>query len=361
LSETPERRGQIVLFTDVAWPVPDGVGPLAAPVEVVPTGGAANNQAISTLVVSMDPNGLGQTAFIEVDNESTTAVHVPLRVSADGAPIDERQVDIGPSGHVQLSIPLPTDAHNIAAELMGKDALQLDDRLTTTAPGGPPRTVDLLGRVSDGLRRAIESVPTLHVRTSDASAPPDLTVLAGVLPPQLPAGPLLLVDPPANSARLLGVGLGSGARIETAHPLLQGLDLVALQDATPSVSSVPRWAHVILGTQQGPLIMEGRLEGHPAVSLTFDPVLAGMEKSLAFPLLVSNATSFLLTEAETGAVPAGETFDRAESNINPRPIASFESVASASGSGGSNEVWPWLAGAALALVGLEWLAFARRG
>jgi hypothetical protein len=248
--------------------------------------------------------------------------------------------------------------------LLGSDALALDDVLEITAPGGPPRTVDLLGRVSTGLQRALESIPWLHVRTADSMEPADLTVLAGALPARLPGGPLLLVDPPSNSARLLGVGLGSGDRVLPSHPLLQGLDLVALQDETPTVGGVPGWAHVVLGTQQGPLIMEGRLEGHPVVSLTFDPALSGIEKSLAFPLLVSNATSFLLAEAEQSeALSTTERFDPAESDIKPRPLPTFESAtrAGSPGSSPSMEVWPWAAGLALAILGLEWVVFARRG
>ena len=47
------------------------------------------------------------------------------------------------------------------------------------------------------------------------------------------------------------------------------------------------YAQFQCGTLQGPLIMEGRLEGHPTVALTFDPSISGIEKSLAFPLLIS--------------------------------------------------------------------------
>src|SRR5438067_2358176 len=43
IAATPERRGQIVLFSDVAWPAPDSVGPLSAPIDVVPTGGGSNH------------------------------------------------------------------------------------------------------------------------------------------------------------------------------------------------------------------------------------------------------------------------------------------------------------------------------
>ena len=366
IAATPEDRGQIVLFTDGAWSTPpDPVGPLAAPVEVVPTGGGSNNQAITSLVVRMDPTGRGQTAFVEVANEADRPARVPMRLTADGAPLDERQVDIAARTRARVSIPVPVDAHRIAAKLLGQDALALDDALDTLAPGGPARDVDLLGRVSDGMRRAIESVPSLHVRTANASTPAELTVLVGVLPAQLPSGPLLLVDPPANSARLLGVGLGSGARVQATHPLLQGLDLVALEDETPSIAGVPGWAHVVLGSQEGPLIMEGRLDGHPAVSLTFDPAVSGLEKSLAFPLLISNATAFLLSEAETepAAVAGAERFDATESDIKPRPVGSFESksVQDSITSAPTSDLWPWAAAAAVALLGVEWLVFARRG
>ena len=362
VAATPERRGQIVLITDVAWPTPDPVGALAAPVEVAPVGGGSENQAISSVVVRMDPTGRGQTAFVEVANEADHPARVPLRLVADGAPIDERQVDVAARTRARVSIPLPVDAHHVTLRLLGRDALALDDVQDTIAPGGPTREVDLLGRASDSLRRAIEAVPSLHVRTADAPSPPDLTVLAGVLPAQLPAGPLLLVDPPANSGRLLGVGLGSGARVQPSHPLLQGLDLVALQDETPSVGGVPGWAHVVLGTFQGPLIMEGRLEGHPVVAMTFDASVTGMEKSLAFPLLISNATSFLLGRAEAAPTDNATAFDPAESDIAPRPIPAFQSVASATtASNAATDMWPWFVAVCVVVLGAEWLVFGRRG
>jgi hypothetical protein len=371
ISDTPARRGQIVLFTDGAWPPPDTVGPLAAAVEVVPTGGGSNNQAVTALVVRMEPTGNGQTAFVELANDADRSVRVPMQLTADGAPLDQRQVDIAAHDRAQLSIPLPADAHRISVRLSGRDSLVLDDQMDVLAPGGPPRGVDLVGQVSDGLRRAIESIPSLHVRTPDAPQPADLTVLAGVLPGRLPPGPLLLVDPPANSARLSGVGLGSGQRVEAADPLLLGLDLAALAGESPSISTVPGWAHVVLGTRQGPLIMQGALEGHPVVSMTFDPAVSGLEKSLAFPLLISNATSFLLSESETEASqPAGapqrQPFDTSESDIAPRPLPTFETAnagvnVDGSATNGSNELWPWLAAAALVVLGIEWLVFARRG
>ncbi|HEV7663743.1 MAG TPA: BatA and WFA domain-containing protein [Chloroflexota bacterium] len=367
IDTTPDRQGVIVLFTDGAFPQPASSGPLAAAVEVSATGGGGENQAISSLVIRMDPSGRGQTAFIEVANAADHAVRMPLRLTADGAPIDERQLDIGGRSQARLSIPLPTDAHRILAKLLGHDALALDDTFEVLAPGGPPRDVLVVGRMSDGLRRALEAVPSLRVRTATSTADqpqPDLTVLQGTLPTLLPLGPLVLLNPPASSGRLLGVGLGNGARVQPSHPLLAGLDLAALQNETPSVSGVPAWARVVLGTLQGPLIMEGKLEGRPVIALTFDPAVSGLEKSLAFPLLVGNATSYLLSQTDPQmATGATQRVDANQSDIAPRPLGPLATTRSATdtATAGNAERWPWLLAVVLALLGAEWVVYARRG
>jgi hypothetical protein len=108
--------------------------------------------------------------------------------------------------------------------------------------------------------------------------------------------------------------------------------------------------------------MEGSLERHPTVAMTFDPSVSGLEKSLAFPLLVSNATAYLLTQSESAASPPPEILDPAESDIAPRPIPSFQSVAPApSPRNGAADVWPWFLAAALLVLSAEWLVFGRRG
>ncbi len=325
VAATPERSGQIVVFSDVAWPELAPVGALDAPVEIV-------------------------------------AIRVPVRLTADDAPLDQREIDLPARGLTRLSVPLATEVHSIGVRLLGRDALPLDDSATSLAPGGPPRDVLLIGRPSASLRRALESVPFVRLQVVDPMVvdPPraDLTVLDGILPTQLPPGPLLLVDPPVSSARLLGVGLGSGARVQAGHPLVQGLDLAALRGETPTLSAVPGWAHVVLGNVQGPLIMEGKLDGHSVVALTFDPAVTGLDKSIAFPLLISNATSFLLAPPDAPSEP----FEAAESDIRPRPAPAFESVArSGDLSAGWVERWPWLIGAVLLVLAAEWVAFARRG
>src|SRR5207237_891254 len=122
------RRPGHAPSSDDAWTALATSGPLAAPVEVVAVGGGSDNQAIAALNVRMDPNGRGQTAFVEIANAADHAVRVPLRLTADGAVLDERQVDIGARSQAHLGVPLPLDARRIAVKLLGRDALALDDQ-----------------------------------------------------------------------------------------------------------------------------------------------------------------------------------------------------------------------------------------
>jgi hypothetical protein len=108
--------------------------------------------------------------------------------------------------------------------------------------------------------------------------------------------------------------------------------------------------------------MEGRIDGQPVVVLTFDPSLSGLEKSLAFPLLISNATTFLLNQPSSASAIVAEPFDPTRSDIAPRPIPTFTSPSpTVSSTDGLGERWQLLLAGALVVLGLEWLVFARRG
>ena len=84
--------------------------------------------------------------------------------------------------------------------------------------------------------------------------------------------------------------------------------------------------------------------------------------AIAFPLLVSNATAYLLTQSESVATAKPEVFDPAESDIAPRPIPTFQSLAPVSiPTRTATDAWPWFVTAVVLVLGAEWLVFGRRG
>jgi hypothetical protein len=372
VAATPDRQSQVVVFTDAALPPLAPVGALQAPVEFVAVGGGAENQAVTGLQVRLDPSGRGQTAFVEVSNTADHGVRAPLRLLADGAVLDERQVDVAARGRTRVAIPLPVDAQRIGVRLLGQDSLSADDTAETTTPGGLPHDVVLISRgptpggtAETPLRRALEALPFVRVKPASqgSQTPGDLVVVDGPIPAQLPNAPLLLVNPSINDPRLSGRGDRAGSRPTVSHPLLEGIDVGALRSLSATVSGPPAWANVVLSNQTGPLVVEGRLEGRRAVAFTFDPVASGIDKSLSFPLLISDASAYLLSQAAASALP-NEPFDPTESDIRPRPLPTLDDATPARTAGASNvpiDRWPWFVAAVVVLLGAEWLVFARRG
>jgi hypothetical protein len=200
------------------------------------------------------------------------------------------------------------------------------------------------------------------------------------------------------------------------------LSAVRLVKATPF--QTPPWARVVAEAPAGPLILEGREGGRSIVALGFEPSGSGIDRMIAFPLLVANAVSFLgggdltpsLVPGRLASLPVGpgitqvtletpdgqqhrltpeqgtirldevelpgryvlreigvgagaprafavNVTDDLESAIAPRPRPAV-AVAAQPGDGPivtPFEVWPSLVAGALLLLVFEWWRFGRRG
>jgi hypothetical protein len=326
---------------------------------------------------------------------------------------------------------VPAGVRHITARLLVRDALALDDTADTVVPLATPSDVQLIASPTATMERVLTALPFVRLHASSGGAPMSaaaLSVVQGPLPDPLPAGPLLLVNPPSDSPIFTASSEAAPApdqRVaDTEEPLLQGVDLDALRLESTFTSALPSWASLTWGTRDAPLIFDGRPHGSAIVVFAFDPT-SRLDKSLAFPLLVSNAVGYLLSQQGDASVHTGEPLvapaPSAGHAVMTRPDGSRMSLAAASGStivpaeatdqvglytvsddqtgwvlrsftasvldaqasdirphplpdvpppvGSSNaqaprtltEWWPWLAAGSLALLALEWVVFAHRG
>jgi Ca-activated chloride channel homolog len=432
VATTPEKHGEILVVTDGAFPELESVGALNAPVEFLSVGGGSGNQAIVGLEARPQPTGRSQEALVTLANYEDRAVRVPMRALGDDLLLESREVDLPANGLARVTLTLPTETGRVTVQLAGRDALSLDDIAEVTTPSARPREVRLVSRFPAPLQHALQAISYVRLSVANPDQPSDgatvdLTVLDGVLPAPLPPGPLLIVNPPSGATALRVRGEVRDVQttyFEPDHPLLLGVDAPSLQIGKAARMDPPTWARVVMGATRAPLVLDGQLEGRPVVVFAFDSLLSGLEKSLAFPLLTSNAVTYLVNGGLGPNVSPGETLtlptpsggsgallvrpdgtleelaagggalrishtnevgrysvldssggqvlrmfsvnleDAAESDIRPRALdglAATQTAATSATPQPGTEWWRLLVGAAVLLLSLEWLVFSRRG
>lgn len=311
----PREGSQIVVFTDGTLEPPAGIGPLALPVRFMSIGQAGGNQGVSSLQVRQ---AQGQTAqlsgFAVITNYADAPVRAPVRVAADDLPLQTHELDLPARGRAQLPFDVPLAARSVTVALGGRDHLPLDDRAEITVPENRPRTALLVSRSPEAWEQALSSLPSLEVTTQAPGAYRDIgseiVVLDGFLPPRLPSGQIVVVNPTPGNGLVEVLGETRDVRLrplDGRQPLLRSLDPTAIHLVKASRLGVPRWANTVAETAAGPAILQGELEGRRVVVIGFDPLVSGLEKLISFPILVANIVDFLGGSGADPYVPPGQT------------------------------------------------------
>jgi Ca-activated chloride channel homolog len=308
------QGSEVVVFSDGTLSEPAGLERLAAPVRFVAVGTRGANQGVSSLQVRRGGGDAARFAgFASLTNYDTTNVRLPVRLLADGLPLETRLVDVPARGRAELPFEVPPTARSVAVALGGSDDLSLDDRAEISVPENRRRSALLVSRTPQAWQQALSVIPGLDVVVQSPDAYHDLgselVVLDGFLPPRLPGGQLLVVNPPSGNGlvRVLGdVRDAPVSSYDAQDPLLRALDLGAIRLVKASRLSIPPWASSVAETAAGPLVLRGALDGRRVAVLGFDPLVSGLEKLVTFPLLVSNAVEYLSGSGADPAVPLGQ-------------------------------------------------------
>lgn len=305
----PPREGSgIVVFTDGTLDPPTGVGPLALPVRFVRVGQEGGNQGVSSLQVRQTQGQAAQlSGFAVLTNYADEPVRVPVRVAVDDLTLQTQQADLPARGRAELPFDVPLDARSVSVALGGRDYLRLDDRAEVTIPENRRRMALLVSRSPEAWEHALSSVSSLEVTTQAPGSYRDIgaeiVVFDGFLPPRLPSGQLVVVNPVSGNGLVDVLGEARDVRMRSfaaRQPLLRSLDPAAIHLVKASRLGVPRWASTVAETEAGPVILQGDLEGRRVVVIGFDPLLSGLEKLVSFPILVANIAEFL---GSSGADP----------------------------------------------------------
>ncbi|HSJ58562.1 MAG TPA: VWA domain-containing protein [Anaerolineae bacterium] len=309
---------EVVVYSDgrATWP---GALSITGRVRYVPLGSGGDNQAIAVLSLRPDPTAGSVTAFAQVVNYGATVARGRLNLYADGQLVAAHDLEIPPGGQqAVLSENLPASSRVVEAQLTEQDALDLDDRAWAVYGAAEPAPVILVSEGNLFLETALALLPGLQVtvvepadwdRAAAEGEVADLTILDAYVPltATLPAGNLLFIAPPRSTAYFTVTGTVEQPRprpADAGDPLLAHVDLdpEAISVLNAARIALPAWARpVIVGDPiddagdagSVPLLFAGEVDARRVAVLAFDLHRSDLPLQVAFPLLLSNLTSWL--------------------------------------------------------------------
>jgi hypothetical protein len=336
-----ERR--IFLFTDGAFTLPLDLPDDLGSVEVVPVGQpSTGNVAVTTIATRPDPrDNRRQQLFTRVENFSDIATHGVITITVDGQAVDERTVELSPNGRSeQVFEELPAGARWASvtiSDASGDNGLTIDDTAYAVLVQRKPAQVLLVSNGNQFLEKVLTLLPNLDLyriaapRYLSVEADRfDIIVFDNYLPPLLPRGNLLVLNPPERGPYRT-TGQVTRPRVATwdrENPILAFVDIRDMNISRASRLDMPRWAKPMISTADGlPLMAVGQDGDRRVAILPFDLQQSNLPLMSAFPILMANMVNYL---SPPGVVQSSEIHTGAPESLIPLPQVERVRVASPS-------------------------------
>jgi Ca-activated chloride channel family protein len=340
LGGDPDSR-RIYLFTDAAFTLPTDLPDDLGSVQVVPVGQpATGNLAVTTISTRPDPqDNRQQQLFTRVQNFSDVEVQAALTITIDGQAGEERDLDLAPNGQSeQVFDQLPAGARSASVTVADKntaDGLSLDDTAYAVLSQRKPAQVLLVSAGNQFLEKVLTLLPNVDLyRVSSQRYLAveadrfDIIVFDNYLPPLLPRGNLLVVNPPERGPYHT---TGSISRPKVAtwdheDPILAFADIRDMNVARASKLDMPSWAKPLISTADGVPLMAAGQDGDRRVAiLPFDLQQSNLPLMAAFPILMANTVDYL---SPPGVVQTSDIQTGAPESLSPLPQVDTVRVAS---------------------------------
>ncbi|MBV9897484.1 MAG: BatA and WFA domain-containing protein [Chloroflexi bacterium] len=344
LGGDPNSR-RIYVFTDGAFTLSPDLPEDLGPVEVDKVGMNAANLAVT--VVSARPDlqdNRRQQVFARTQNFSDSPAHAVLTMSADGEEIERRPVDLAPNGtSEQVFNDLPPGARWASVSITAVDAednLPLDDSAFAALANRKAAQVLLVTRGDSFLEKVLTLLPNVELyrisveRYLSVEADRfDIVVFDNYLPPLLPPGNLLVIDPPSRGA-YPAIGSADRPRVATWDHEDPILDFVDVRDLTVQRAvklEVPHWAKALISAEDGtPLLLVGQDGEHKVAILPFELQQSNLPLIPAFPILMANLANYL---SPPGVVQSAQIQPDDPESLSPSPQVQTVRVIGPSGHG----------------------------
>jgi len=324
--QSMDSHNQIVVLSDGASPGPDlsAVGQVPADVTFRQIGSSSDNQAITALTVRpMIGSTDRYVGFVQMANYGQQDVTVPFTARADGLVISQGKYTIPARGYKEVALSLPVGTHLMAVNVTTQDKFHPDDSAQVIVPTSKQILVDLVAADPALWQRALQPLPNVKANVVNPTAyRPDnaaVSIFVNFVPSALPAGNVVLVNPPPGnkvvsvSAQAQNVAI---VHADGTNPLMGAVDLTGQYIPALEVFQAVNWAQSVADTEVAPAILDGHQNGRHIVVLGFDPAGTDWPQQTSFPVFIANLVEGLAPQAIPPDVDAGSVLD-----IAPTPGA----------------------------------------
>ncbi len=318
-----ESRLTVVVISDGGLGDPTLLPTVPGEVVYVPVGTSASNLALTALAARALPGHRPQL-FAQITNYGDTDAEAVFSLYVDGALFDSQFYTV-PAGQqvALLSERLPEGAQAVEAALTLPadsayvDYLALDNRAWTVLDTAAARRVLLMTPGNLFLEQALRSLPGVQAFRGDLARglpaqPFDLYIFDSWLPPALPPGDLLIINPqwgPVGSLASTPLFTVGAENSRTANPRARADDprtaFVDVRDVRVLVFrdvTGADWAEPLIVADGGPLLLAGSVDGRQVAVLTFDLHNSDLPLQIAWPVLVANLMDWYTPPGLTGGV-----------------------------------------------------------
>lgn len=323
------ETGRVVVFSD-------GCGEFQPheSVEWQTFGEAQPNVGFTAFQVRRSPSDpLGYELLMRVQNAADAAVRGRVEVERDGVPLDVIPISIAANGEwTQVISKLSAEGGRLRAELTALqfeaalggaapvDGLVADNTAWALLPARPRQRVLLVSPGSLFVQKVLEANPlvdlTVWSELPEAPVWPadTLVVLHELVPPVLPPGPLLVLDPRGSCDLWTLSGEANDPVLETVQSATSWMRNVRLEQVLIPSASVLDFASPpqVLAEATGGVPLYAavrRANAGPVLVLSIRFGGSDLAYRTVFPILVANALNEFAGESRevTSAFAAGET------------------------------------------------------
>ena len=335
-----EGEGETIVLTDGCSPGIEGLEDRKA-LRVLGVGEAADNIGITRYQVRRSLiDAIGYQVLVDVTNYSDEAAECRLELDLDGNLIDVLPLKLEPNETLTRIVNHTSAAGGtMNAKLDSKDALAVDNTAQAILPTRNKIPITLYSEGNLFLASVLNSIPlvelTIQAEYQAGGPATAIHVFDKKLPDELPAGPVLVVDPQTKSQYFeVGEDIDQPivAKVDTDSPLAQHvrLDNVLFPGAkqlkfTQTIQDSVKT--LIQDPFDAPLLAQIRRSSGDVVVLTCSLEKGDLPLRIAFPVLIKNTVEWF--QGESGQLrPAASTGEMLSVRIEDAPqSASDESTA----------------------------------